>query len=91
MTFMIILHLMLIRQKHINLMGNTDIAAQYLGIAAMLIESYALSTAWNIGYLIAYILKNPPAHNFFTNCAVQVEILSYFLVLYRVFSGRAWD
>ncbi|KAF7782966.1 hypothetical protein Agabi119p4_2342 [Agaricus bisporus var. burnettii] len=57
----------------------------------MLIESYALSTAWNIGYLIAYILKNPPAHNFFENSLAQVEILSYFLVLYRVFSGRAWN
>ncbi|XP_006457249.1 hypothetical protein AGABI2DRAFT_123117 [Agaricus bisporus var. bisporus H97] len=91
MTLLIILRLLFIRQKHIKLLGNTDIAAQYLSIAAMLIESYALSTAWNIGYLIAYILKNPPAHNFFENSLAQVEILSYFLVLYRVFSGRAWN
>ncbi|KAF7782084.1 hypothetical protein Agabi119p4_1460 [Agaricus bisporus var. burnettii] len=91
LTSMIILRLMLIRQTHIKIMGKTDVAAQYLGIAAMLIESYALSTIWNIGYLIAYILKNPPAHNFFENSATQVEVLSYFLVLYRVFSGRAWN
>ncbi|XP_006457251.1 hypothetical protein AGABI2DRAFT_146848 [Agaricus bisporus var. bisporus H97] len=96
MTLMVITRLMLIRQKHIKLMGSrmsgkTDITAQYLGIAAMLIESYTLSTAWDIGFLIAYILKNPPAHNFFGRSVFQVEILSYFLILYRVFLGRAWD
>lgn len=85
-------------------------AAQYLSIATMLIESYALSTAWNIGFLIAHVLENGPAHNFFNNTVAQVEVslryesplcvlirnygskvLSYFLVLYRVYSGRAWD
>ncbi|EKM75289.1 hypothetical protein AGABI1DRAFT_109562 [Agaricus bisporus var. burnettii JB137-S8] len=91
LTFMIILRLMLIRQKHIKLMGKTDVAAQYLGIAAMVIESYALSTVWNICYLVAYILKDPPTHNFFENTTTQVEVLTYFLVLYRVLSGRAWN
>ncbi|KAF7782111.1 hypothetical protein Agabi119p4_1487 [Agaricus bisporus var. burnettii] len=91
MTLMIITRLMLIRQKHIRLMGKTDISTQYLGIAAMLTESYALCTPWNIGYLIAYILRNPPAHNFFGRTGTQIGILSYFLTLYRVFSGRAWD
>ncbi|EKM75605.1 hypothetical protein AGABI1DRAFT_109358 [Agaricus bisporus var. burnettii JB137-S8] len=99
MTSMIIVRLMLIRRKHIKLMGSnsgamvgkTDMAAQYLSIATMLIESYALSTAWNISFLIAHILKNGPAHNFFNNTVAQVEVLSYFLVLYRVYSGRAWD
>ncbi|KAF7782110.1 hypothetical protein Agabi119p4_1486 [Agaricus bisporus var. burnettii] len=91
MTSMVITRLLLIRRRHIELMGKTDIAAQYLGIAAMLIESYALTTAWNIGYLIAFILNNPPMNSFFGRSGAQVEILSYLLVLYRVFSGRAWS
>ncbi|EKM75595.1 hypothetical protein AGABI1DRAFT_132132 [Agaricus bisporus var. burnettii JB137-S8] len=91
MTVMIVARLMLIRQKHIKLMGKTDITAQYLGIVAMLIESYTLSTAWNIAFSIGYLLKNPFAQNFFSRSNVQIAVLSYFLVWYRVYSGRAWD
>jgi hypothetical protein len=93
MTLMITTRLMLIRHKHIQLMGmsdlptsigvqwrlkhrsgETDIAAQYLGIVAMLVESYALNTAWNISYIIAYILRNGPAHYFFTLSRSQIEV-----------------
>ncbi|XP_006463274.1 hypothetical protein AGABI2DRAFT_179685 [Agaricus bisporus var. bisporus H97] len=91
MTSMIIICLMFVRQKHIKLMGQTDVAAQYLGIAAMLIESYSLSTIWNFGYLIGYILKDPSANHFFGGVGIHIATISYFLVWCRVFSGRAWD
>jgi hypothetical protein len=95
MTLMITTRLMLIRHRHIKLMGmydltevvdilrglklcsgKTDIAAEYLGIVAMLVEPYALNTAWNIGYVVAYILRDGPAHNFFTLSRLDIEVSS---------------
>lgn len=54
--------------------GQTDVAAQYLGIAAMLIESYSLSTIWNFGYLIGYILKDPSANHFFGGVGIHIAV-----------------
>jgi hypothetical protein len=92
--------------------GKSDVAGQYLGIAALLIESFALDTLWGSGSLISYGLNYAPTLNLFSNCAIQVDvstshsdtfpfqrwslilhcfkILTNFLVIYRVLSGRAW-
>ncbi|XP_006456929.1 hypothetical protein AGABI2DRAFT_181347 [Agaricus bisporus var. bisporus H97] len=91
MTSSIITRLALVRREHIKLMGRSDIAGQYLGIATMLIESYALDTLWNIGTIISYSLKYAPTVNLFITCTIQVDILANYLVVYRVLSGRAWD
>ncbi|EKM79764.1 hypothetical protein AGABI1DRAFT_127448 [Agaricus bisporus var. burnettii JB137-S8] len=91
MTSSIITRLALVRREHIKLMGRSDIAGQYLGIATMLIESYALDTLWNIGTIISYSLRYAPTVNLFITCTIQVDILANYLVVYRVLSGRAWD
>jgi hypothetical protein len=50
----------------------------------MLVESYALSTVWDIGFVIAYALRNPPAHNFFSLSGFQVQVSPYSGSLTRV-------
>jgi hypothetical protein len=79
----------------------------------MLIESYALNTAWNIGLMISLALKKAAGANFFNYSITQVDVshspnhislkspnlirclsfkvLVYFLLVYRVYSGRGWD
>lgn len=57
--------------------GRSDIAGQYLGIATMLIESYALDTLWNIGTIISYSLKYAPTVNLFITCTIQVDVSNH--------------
>jgi hypothetical protein len=56
------------------LTGQSDVAGQYWGIAAMLIESYALDTVWGIGIFISFSLKNGPSNYLFNNCTIQVDV-----------------
>ncbi|KAF9445027.1 hypothetical protein P691DRAFT_785804 [Macrolepiota fuliginosa MF-IS2] len=58
--------------------GKSDTSKQYLGIATMLIESYALESVWSLAGLVS-------------NCTVVIEIIAYLLVIYRVAIGRAWS
>ncbi|EKM75284.1 hypothetical protein AGABI1DRAFT_132421 [Agaricus bisporus var. burnettii JB137-S8] len=92
MTLMIVSRLMVVRRKHIKIMGKTESAAQYLGITAMLVESFALAVVWILALLICPLFESAiPAYNFFNASAVQIQVLTYFLIIYRVFSGRAWN
>jgi hypothetical protein len=56
------------------LTGRSDVAGQYLGIAAMLMESYALDTVWAIGAVVSFGIKYLPTTNLFNNCGVQVDV-----------------
>ncbi|KAF9443105.1 hypothetical protein P691DRAFT_844076 [Macrolepiota fuliginosa MF-IS2] len=88
-TALIIGRLLVVRRRHINIMGWS--ALQYMGIVAMLIESYALESAWTLAALILAFLDNRPAGIFIVDCDPAIEIISYLLVIYRVSSGRGWN
>ncbi|KAF9447028.1 hypothetical protein P691DRAFT_672312 [Macrolepiota fuliginosa MF-IS2] len=91
-TLLIIVRLMLIRRRHINLMGEeSDVSKQYTSIAAMLIESYALESAWSLAGMVAYFLKSQAISALFLDCEVHIKVVAYLLVLYRVSSGRGWN
>ncbi|KAF9444754.1 hypothetical protein P691DRAFT_834537 [Macrolepiota fuliginosa MF-IS2] len=90
-TALIIGRLLVVRRRHISTMGASESSKQYMGIAAMLIESYALESAWTIALLISEVLDNAPVAAFFANCDPVIEIIAYLLVIYRVFSGRGWN
>ncbi|KAF9444419.1 hypothetical protein P691DRAFT_837224 [Macrolepiota fuliginosa MF-IS2] len=72
--------------------GASEISKQYISIAAMLIESYTLQSAWSLATLILYFLNNEfPVGNFFVDCHDSIAIISYLLVIYRVSTGRGWN
>ncbi|KAF9445988.1 hypothetical protein P691DRAFT_674523 [Macrolepiota fuliginosa MF-IS2] len=87
-TLLVIARLLFIRRHHVRLMGASDTSKQYMGIAAMLIESYTLESVWNIGGLVSSTMpKNQAVIAFFNNC----NIIACLLVIYRVSMGRAWN
>ncbi|KAF9444352.1 hypothetical protein P691DRAFT_778320 [Macrolepiota fuliginosa MF-IS2] len=90
-TLLIILRLMLVRRRHIKLMGESDISRQYLGIIAMLVESYALETVWCFAGLVSYFVRNGPVSTFFLDCVVGIKVIAYLLVICRVAVGQAWN
>lgn len=54
--------------------GKSDAAGQYLGIATMFIESYALDAFWSIGSLISFGVKYTPTMHLFAACTTQVDV-----------------
>ncbi|KAF9444355.1 hypothetical protein P691DRAFT_786841 [Macrolepiota fuliginosa MF-IS2] len=75
--------------------GASDASKEYMSIVTMLIESYALESAWTLAGLILYFLDSEPsagaAFTFFADCDSAIEVIAYLLVVYRVFTGRAWN
>jgi hypothetical protein len=62
--------------------GKSETADQYLGIAAIFIESYALETAWNLAFCVSCNLKYAPLDNFFAPTVIQVDVsLPFFFSL----------
>ncbi|KAF9440544.1 hypothetical protein P691DRAFT_687357 [Macrolepiota fuliginosa MF-IS2] len=90
-TTLIIGRILVVRRRHINTMGASETGKQYMGVVAMLIESYALESAWTLAILISDLLGNKPVAIFFVNCDIAIEIIAYLLVIYRVFLGRGWN
>ncbi|KAF9441046.1 hypothetical protein P691DRAFT_685296 [Macrolepiota fuliginosa MF-IS2] len=88
-TLLVIGRLLLIHRHHIKLMGATNISKLYMSIVTMFIESYALESAWVLASLISYIMGGIASLDFFSNCNVAIEMIAYFLVIYRVSTGRA--
>ncbi|KAF9444766.1 hypothetical protein P691DRAFT_635204, partial [Macrolepiota fuliginosa MF-IS2] len=90
-TALIIGRLLVVRKHHINIMGASETSKQYMGIVAMLIESYALESAWTLAALISGFLVSSTVGTFFIDCDSFIEIIAYLLVIYRVSSGRGWN
>ncbi|KAF9442512.1 hypothetical protein P691DRAFT_810496 [Macrolepiota fuliginosa MF-IS2] len=89
-TVLIIVRLMLVRRRHIKLMGASDASREYMGIVAMLVESYALESAWCIAGMVSYFARNGSVSTFFLDCVVVIKVIAYMLVICRVSSGRGW-
>ncbi|EGO22260.1 hypothetical protein SERLADRAFT_409827 [Serpula lacrymans var. lacrymans S7.9] len=64
-------------------------AAQYTGIATLLIESSALYALWSIIFLVLYAINNPVQFVFLASLA-EVQIIAPLLIIVRVAQGKAW-
>jgi hypothetical protein len=104
MSVATIARLLIVRRKHIRVMGkhlslpaiegftegfflwfltgNSAVAGQYWGIAAILIDSYAMDTVWVIGTWISFELKNAPSNHLFIDCMMQVDVSTGYLKLH---------
>jgi hypothetical protein len=54
--------------------GKSETSDQYLGIVALLIESYALETVWNIAFCLFCAFKLEPVDHFFDPTIIQVDV-----------------
>ncbi|KAF9442904.1 hypothetical protein P691DRAFT_809760 [Macrolepiota fuliginosa MF-IS2] len=89
-TVLIIVHLMLIRRCHIELIGALDASREYMGIIAMLVKLYTLESAWCIPSMVLYFARNGSMSTFFLDCVVIIKVIAYILVICWVSSGRGW-
>ncbi|KAF9447027.1 hypothetical protein P691DRAFT_823347 [Macrolepiota fuliginosa MF-IS2] len=89
-TLLVVIRLLDIRRRHIELMPGQP-PRQYINIAAMLIESYAIQSVWSIAGLISYFLGSGPAVAFLSDCSGVIEIIAYLLIIYRISTGRGWN
>ncbi|KAF5344954.1 hypothetical protein D9756_011503 [Leucocoprinus leucothites] len=92
--FLIAGRIIFVRRRITQLMSGTlsSPSNQYTSIVAILAESYALSTVVALGATIsaaAFDIR-APALSVFSAISAHINMIAYFLVLYRVLSGRAW-
>ncbi|EKM75189.1 hypothetical protein AGABI1DRAFT_132440 [Agaricus bisporus var. burnettii JB137-S8] len=77
-------------QRQRKLIGKSQqLSTPYMGVVAMLIESYAVESIWAIIFVILFARRHPMLQ-FFGNTQPYIEIIAYLLVLYRVANGRAY-
>jgi hypothetical protein len=77
-TLMIVSSLLFYRWK-VNRVLGAGHGAQYLSLAAMLIESAALYATWALLFLIPFMLNNPISE-VFLQALGQVQVSRFFLV-----------
>jgi len=62
----------------------------YTSVGAMLIESAALYTAFNVSFLVCFIVSEPGSYILLTVVGV-LAAFSPTLIAYRVFQGKGWS
>ncbi|KXN83037.1 hypothetical protein AN958_01859 [Leucoagaricus sp. SymC.cos] len=94
-TLCIVGHIVAFRRKQTKLMGQATSGSQYTTVIAILVESFALSSAWVIADIITSVAVSTNIHResaflFLEGSRQYIQTISYFLVFYRVVTGRAW-
>ncbi|KAF9442830.1 hypothetical protein P691DRAFT_680737 [Macrolepiota fuliginosa MF-IS2] len=92
-TLLVVLRLLLMRQRQIRLMvGVSEFGRQYTSISAMLVESCALGSVWALVDLVFFkFLAEGLVNGIFFINESYIEIIAFLLVIYRVSAGRAWN
>jgi len=84
----IALRLLVMRRRHVVV--GAQHGSQYTSIAAMIIESAALYSVFNLCFIFPYIVGHPIS-GIFLDMLGQVQIIAPYLIIYRVARGRAWS
>ncbi|KAJ6594171.1 hypothetical protein B0H19DRAFT_919928 [Mycena capillaripes] len=90
-TILIIVRLMLYR-KRINqaLPSGSSHGAQYVSLAAMVFESAAIYSVFSLLFLVPFTM-NHPLSQLFIQALSPVQIMSSFLIIFRIAQGKAWS
>jgi len=88
-TGLVVARILLVRRRHTKILGTSDTSRNYMNIVAMLVESYALDSLWDIAFIISYGLHSRFSF-LFAGVSHTIKVIAYFLVVYRVASGRGW-
>jgi hypothetical protein len=65
---------------------KSETSDQYLGIVALLIESYTLETVWNITFCLFCTFKLEPVDHFFDLTIIQVDVHESLILFCQKFS-----
>jgi len=88
-TIMIVCRLIYYRWSMSKALG-TGHTSQYTSIAAMLVESAAIYTAFGLLFLVPFVLNNALA-NIFLQTLGEAQIIATLLIIYRVAEGKGWS
>ncbi|KAG1753138.1 hypothetical protein EDD22DRAFT_827934 [Suillus occidentalis] len=86
-TIVIVLRLLTYRHRICNVLGP-GYGTQYTSIAAMIIESAALYSAFSVALLSLFLIGNPISATFI-EALTQVQIIAMLLIVFRVAQGKA--
>ncbi|KAG1751343.1 uncharacterized protein EDB91DRAFT_1104869 [Suillus paluster] len=88
-TIIIVLRLLTYRYRISRVLGSSY-GTQYTSIAAMIIESAALYSAFSVAFLTLFLLNNPISETFIESLT-QVQIIAMLLIVFRVAQGKGWS
>ncbi|KAG2068818.1 hypothetical protein BDR04DRAFT_1078945 [Suillus decipiens] len=88
-TIVIVLRLLTYRYRISSALGSSY-GTQYTSIAAMIVESAALYSAFSVAFLILFNLNNPISE-IFIEALTQVQITAMLLIVFRVAQGKSWS
>lgn len=88
-TIVIVLRLLIYRHRISKVLGS-GYGTQYTSIAAMVIESAAIYSAFSVAFLILFLLNNPISETFI-EALTQVQIIAMLLIVFRVAQGKSWS
>ncbi|PPQ94610.1 hypothetical protein CVT25_011404 [Psilocybe cyanescens] len=88
MTIAICARLLFFRTRVRKVLGHNH-GSDYTSIAAMVVESAAIYSAFSLCFLIPFAL-NHPIQNTFIQMLGEVQIIAPLLITYRVAYGKAW-
>jgi hypothetical protein len=105
-TLVIVLRLLTYRHRISKVLGS-NYGTQYTSIAAMIVESAALYSAFSVVFLTLFLLNNPISATFlqsFTQVQVSTrkqrgiraaydmpQIIAMLLIVFRVAQGKGWS
>ncbi|KAG1812181.1 uncharacterized protein BJ212DRAFT_1483356 [Suillus subaureus] len=88
-TIAIVLRLLIYRHRISKVLGSSY-GTQYTSIAAMIIESAALYSAFSVAFLTLFLRNNPISETFIESLT-QVQIIAMLLIVFRVAQGKSWS
>jgi hypothetical protein len=88
-TLVIVLRLLTYRHRISKVLGS-NYGTQYTSIAAMIVESAALYSAFSVVFLTLFLLNNPISATFLQSFT-QVQIIAMLLIVFRVAQGKGWS
>lgn len=88
-TIVIVLRLLTYRHRISKVLGS-GYGTQYTSIAAMIVESAALYSAFSLALLILFLLNNPISAAFI-ELLPQIQVIAMLLIVFRVAQGKGWS
>lgn len=88
-TIAIVSRLMMYRRRISSVLGSSH-GSQYTSVAAMVVESASVYSAFSIVFLV-FLALNSPLSSIFLQSLCQVQISATLLIIFRVASGKGWN
>ncbi|KAG2154463.1 uncharacterized protein EDB93DRAFT_1327010 [Suillus bovinus] len=89
LTIAIVIRLFTYRHRITRVLGP-GYGTQYTSIAAMIVESAALYSAFSVAFLALFLTNNPISETFIVSLT-QVQIIAMLLIIFRVAQGKGWS